>query len=62
MGAVETPESNLKPNVSVTLVKFDATYFGTGRTLMFDLKGIETFYTSANVHTFLKLRCDRQKT
>jgi hypothetical protein len=34
---------------------------GTGRTLKFDLKKHKTFYTSANVPTCLKLRCDRTK-
>jgi hypothetical protein len=46
-----TEVTNGKPDVSVTLVKFEATYLGTGRTLMFDLKRHKTFYTAANVLT-----------
>jgi hypothetical protein len=39
MRAVETPESQMEGQIfSVTLVKLEATYLGTGRTLMCDLK------------------------
>jgi hypothetical protein len=57
-----TGVTNGKPDVSVTLAKFDATYLVTGRTLLLDLKRYKTFYTAENVLTCFKLRCDRQKT
>jgi hypothetical protein len=47
--------TNGKPDVSATLVQFEATFMGAGITLMFDLERQRTFCTATNVLTCLKL-------
>jgi hypothetical protein len=50
-----TGVTNRKPDVSVTLVKFEATYLGTGRTLMIDLKSHKNILHCSKCAHFLEI-------